>query len=103
MHLDDFLMQWVYLPLAALTGAISSFGQRRIRNMSRGQIGLNIMMSACFSFFVTPWFALEWLGIPETAARKMVALTFLFGFGGHILLPVFIDMLKRLVGKGDVE
>lgn len=103
MHVDDFLLQWVYLPLAALTGAISSFGQRRMRNMTRGQIVLNILMSTSFSFFVTPWFAHEWLGIAETAARQMVAITFLFGFGAHILLPVFIKMLERIVGKGDVE
>lgn len=99
---EDFLIKYLYIPLAALAGAISSLGARRWRNMSKGKIALAILMGSTFALFVTPWVAHEYIGVKEDDARAIVALTYLFAIAAHLILPWIIHRLERLIGTGEM-
>lgn len=103
MSTDEFLLRYVYIPLAAFTGAISSLGARRWRTMSKSKILLAVFMGATFAMFVTPWAAHAIMGIKEDDARGTVALTYLFGIAAHIILPWLIQRIERMIGTGDVQ
>lgn len=103
MDHNDILLRFVYLPLAALTGAISSLGARRWRSMHRGQVAFVLLTGVSFALFVTPYVAHEWVGIREDDARGVVALTYLFGFGAHLLLPWAVRRVMKLTGSENVE
>lgn len=103
MDHNEILLRFVYLPLAALTGAISSLGARRWRQMHKGQVAFVIFTGVTFALFVTPYVAHEWLGVKENDARAVVALTYLFGFGAHLLLPWVVRRIGKLTGSESVE
>lgn len=100
---DDIMVRFVYIPLAALMGAVSSLGARRWRSMTKTKMALAILMGATFAMFVTPWAAREFIGVKEDDARAIVALTYLFAIAAHIILPWIIQKLERLIGTGDMQ
>lgn len=101
MSHEDFMVRYVYIPLAALMGAISSLGARQWRSMTRRKIALAIFMGATFAMFVTPWAAHSFIGVKEGDARATVALTYLFGIAAHIILPWIIQRLEKMIGTGE--
>lgn len=103
MDQHDFLVRYLYIPLAALAGAVSSLGARRWQSMTRTKMVLTIFIGATFAIFVTPWAAHEFIGVREDDARGTVALTYLFAIGAHVLLPWLIQKLERLIGSGDTQ
>lgn len=103
MDQNELLLRYVYIPMAALAGAVSSLGARRWRSMSKGKMLLTILMGASFSIFVTPWAAHEFVNVPEGDARAIVALTYLFAIAAHIILPWLIQRLERIIGSGDAQ
>lgn len=103
MSQDEILLRYVYLPLAAIGGAISSLGARRWRQMGKGQMAFAVFTGVSFALFVTPFVAHSWFGISETDARAIVALTYVFGFGAHLLLPWVIRRVVKLIGSEHLE
>lgn len=100
MSHDDLLMRF-YVGLAALAGAFSSLGARSWRGMTRLRMTITVMTGTLFAVFVTPWAAHAFVGIQEGDARATVALTYLFAFAAHILLPRFVHWLEKIIGTGD--
>ena len=98
MDHNDILLRYVYLPLAALTGAISSLGARRWRQMGRGQIALVIVTVFSFGYFVAPALSHSLFGIDETDARKVAAVVWVFSWGWHVLLPAITARAARAIG-----
>ncbi|KMS58685.1 hypothetical protein [Sphingobium cupriresistens] len=103
MNTDELLVRYLYIPLAALAGAVSSLGARRWRTMTKAKMAMTVLMGATFAIFVTPWAAHEFVGVDEGDARATVALTYLFAIGAHVLLPWLIQKLERLIGAGDTQ
>jgi hypothetical protein len=103
MSQDEILLRYVYVPLAALMGAIPSLGARQWRSMTTRKIVLAIFMGATFAMFVTPWAAHAFMGVKEGDARATVALTYLFGIAAHIILPWIIARLERMIGTGESQ
>ncbi|KMS54730.1 hypothetical protein [Sphingobium cupriresistens] len=103
MNHEDLLVRYLYIPLAALAGAVSSLGARRWRTMTKAKMAMTVLMGATFAIFVTPWAAHQFIGVDESDARGTVALTYLFAIGAHVLLPWLIQRLERLIGAGDAQ
>ena len=100
MTFEELRMQ-AYLFIAAVAGAFSSLGARSWRGMSRTKMAVAVMTGTLFAVFVTPWAAHAFVGIGEGDARATVALTYLFAFAAHILLPRLVHWLERVIGTGD--
>ena len=103
MSEHDWLVRYLYIPLAALMGALSSLGARRWQGMSKGRVTFEVVVHASFAMFVTPWAAQKFVGVSMDDARAIVGLTYLFAFAAPVLLPRFKHWLERLVGTGDTQ
>jgi uncharacterized membrane protein YozB (DUF420 family) len=102
MSHDDLLMRF-YIGIAALAGAFSSLGARSWRGMTRAKMIVTVATGTLFAVFVTPYAAHSFIGIQEGDARATVALTYLFAFAAHILLPRFVHWLEKVIGTGDSQ
>jgi uncharacterized membrane protein YozB (DUF420 family) len=102
MSQDDLLMRF-YIGIAALAGAFSSLGARSWRGMTRTKMLVTVATGTLFAVFVTPYAAHSFIGIQEGDARATVALTYLFAFAAHILLPRFVHWLEKMIGTGDSQ
>lgn len=100
---NDFLPRFVYLPLAALTGALSSLGSRHWRHMTKRKAAFVLVTGVSFGLFVTPFVAHSWLGVQEDDARAIVAITYLMAFGADIMLPWVLRQIRKLAGSETVE
>lgn len=96
----SFMLRYLYIPLAALAGAITSLASSRTNTMTKTDMFLTFTVGFSFAIFVTPWIATSWFGIENTNVRAIAGLTYVFGAGSNILLPVLIDHFKRVVGAG---
>lgn len=103
MNHDEWMVRYIYIPLAALTGAVSSLGARKWQTMGTAQIALSLVMGTSSAIFLTPWIAHQFLGIDEKDARAAVGLTFLVGFSAFLLLPRLTDWLMKFFGTGDAR
>lgn len=103
MSKDELLVRWIYIPLAALMGAVSSLGARKWRHMNRTQVVLTLIMGTTSAIFVTPWAAHQFFGVKEDDARAIVALTYLFGFGAFIFLPKLTEWMIKFFGPGETR
>ena len=103
MDHNEMLLRYVYIPLAALSGSISSFGARRWQTMSKSRVFLTIMTGFSFAAFVAPWMAHRFIGISEDDARGVVAITYLSGIGGHLLIPAILKWMERVIGAGEAK
>lgn len=100
---DDIMVRYLYVPLAALMGALSSLGAKRWRGMSRGRLTFEVLTHASFAMFVTPWAAHRFIGVSMNDAREIVGLTYLFGFAAPVLLPKLKTWLEGKTGTGDEQ
>lgn len=98
MDFHDFLLRYLYIPLAAIAGAITALASSKTSKMTRTDMLLTFTVGFSFAIFVTPWIATSWFGIESTNVRAIAGLTYVFGAGSNILLPVLIDHFKRVVG-----
>lgn len=103
MDHDEWMVRYVYIPLSAFMGAVSSLGARKWRSMSRLQIALTVIMGTSSAIFLTPWAAHRFFGVQEDDARGVVALTYLFGFGAFIILPRLTEWMLKILGTGDTQ
>jgi hypothetical protein len=97
---QHFLLRHFYIPLAAVAGAITSLASAKTQKMSRFDLLMTFVAGFSFAIFVTPWIAISWFGIVDTNVRAIAGLTYIFGAGSNILLPVLIGHFKRVVGNG---
>lgn len=91
-----------YILMAAFAGAITALGFTRWKEMTRSEIALTFTIGFSFAIFVTPWLATAAFGIPDSNIRAVAALTYIFGSGSNILLPVIIRWVGRFFGGGEV-
>lgn len=103
MSKDELLVRYVYIPLAALMGAVSSLGARKWRQMNRAQIIMTLIMGTTSAIFLTPWVAHKFFDVREDDARAIVALTYLFGFGAFIFLPKLTEWMGKVFGAGESQ
>ena len=103
MDHNDILARFVWFPLAALTGALSSLGARQWRNMSRGQMAFTVLTGFGFGYFVAPAIASGLFGIPENDVRNVCAVIWGMSFGWHVLLPVMVKRAAKLFGSETFE
>lgn len=103
MSKDELLVRYVYIPLAALMGAVSSLGARKWRQMNRWQVILTVTMGTSSAIFLTPWAAHQFFDVREDDARAIVALTYLFGFGAFIILPRLTEWMTKVLGAGETR
>lgn len=89
-----------YVGMAAMAGAITALAFTRWRELTRGEILLTLAAGFSFAVFVTPWVAEQFLGIDGSNVRAIAALTYIFGSGSNILLPILIKWTGRLFGNG---
>lgn len=97
--IHDFMLRYVYIPLAAIAGSISALASAKTQQMNRTDILLTFAAGFSFAIFVTPWLAVSVFGVNENNVRAIAGLTYIFGAGSNILLPVLIEQLKRVVGS----
>lgn len=90
-----------YIAMAALAGAITALAFTRWRELTRAEIVLTLVAGFSFAVFVTPWVAESFLGINSNNIRAVAALTYIFGSGSNILLPMLIRWVGRLFGNGE--
>lgn len=93
-------MRYMYIPLAAIAGAITALASSGTQKMTKTDMFLTFTVGFSFAIFVTPWIAISWFGIEDTNVRAIAGLTYVFGAGSNILLPVLIERFKRLVASG---
>lgn len=94
------LFRYTYVLMAALAGAVTALAFSKWRDLSRGEILLTLVAGFSFAVFVTPWAAEQFLGLEDNNVRGIAALTYIFGSGSNILLPVLIRWTGRLFGNG---
>jgi len=99
----DTFMRHGYIALAAIAGAITALGSAHWREMKPAEIMLMLITGFSFAIFVTPWVAHSIFGIDEGNTRAIAGLTYLFGSGWNLLLPVAIRKIKRMLGDGDAQ
>ena len=87
-----------YVAMAALAGAITALAFTRWKTLTRTEITLTLMAGFSFAVFVTPWVAQAFFGIPDSNVRAIAALTYIFGSGSNILLPMLIRWVGRAFG-----
>lgn len=90
-----------YIAMAALAGAITALAFTRWRTLSRTEIALTLVAGFSFAVFVTPWVAESFFGIASTNVRAIAALTYIFGSGSNILLPMLIRWVGRAFGNSE--
>lgn len=88
----------VYLAAAALAGAVTSLSLLSWQTMTRMEIIMTLMVGFSFAVFVTPYIAHELLGVPPSNIRLVAALTYMFGSGCNVLLPLMIRRISRMLG-----
>lgn len=93
----QYLARYVYVPLAAVAGAITALASSRTQKTTGGEMLLTFIVGFSFAIFVTPWIAINWFSIPETDNRAIAGLTYVFGAGSNILLPVLINRFRRAI------
>lgn len=91
-----------YVTVAAAAGAITALAFTKWRDLTRTEILLTLLAGFSFAIFVTPWVAQSFLGIEPSNVRAIAALTYIFGSGSNILLPVLIQWITRVV-RGNSE
>jgi hypothetical protein len=95
VDLHEFLVRYGYIPLAAIAGAITSLAVARSQDMTKTDMVLTFTVGFSFAIFVTPWIAVSVFGIEAANIRAIAGLTYVFGAGSNILLPVLIDWVKH--------
>lgn len=103
MEDNGFFLRFGYITLAALAGAITALAFRSWREMTRAEIVLTLTAGFSFAIFVTPWLAESVFGVPTTNVRAIAALTYIFGSGSNILLPLVIRWIGRVFGNGEAK
>lgn len=98
---DHRLLTMGYITLAAMAGAITALAFRSWREMSKAEIILTLVVGFSFAIFVTPWLAETVFGIDAGNVRAVAALTYIFGSGSNILLPMIIRWVGRIFGHGE--
>lgn len=96
-------LRYSYVALAALAGAITALAFKSWREMSRTEISLTLVAGFSFAIFVTPWLAESVFGVHPTNVRAIAALTYIFGSGSNILLPLIIRWVGRVFGNGETK
>lgn len=101
--MDDhgLLFRFGYVLMAAAAGAITALAFTRWKEMTRSEIALTLVIGFSFAIFVTPWLASSVFGIEDSNIRAIAALTYIFGSGSNILLPVIIRWVGRFFGNGE--
>lgn len=92
-----------YVAMAAAAGAITALAFARWRELTRAEIMLTLVAGFSFAVFVTPWVAEAFLGIADSNVRAIAALTYIFGSGSNILLPMLIRWVGRAFGTGETK
>lgn len=87
-----------YVAMAAMAGAITALAFTRWRELTRAEIAMTLVAGFSFAVFVTPWVAQAFLGIDDSNVRGIAALTYIFGSGSNILLPMLIRWVGRAFG-----
>jgi len=90
-----------YVAMAAAAGAITALTFTRWRTLSVAEIVLTLIGGFSFAIFVTPWAAEQFFGIEDDNVRAIAAMTYLFGVGSNVLLPMIIRWIGRVLGSGD--
>jgi hypothetical protein len=85
-----------YVGMAALAGAITALAFVKWKELSRGEILLTLVAGFSFAVFVTPWVAETFFGVEPTNVRALAAMTYIFGSGSNILLPLLIRSIGRV-------
>lgn len=96
--LRDWMMHYVYIPMAALAGAITALASSKVNEMTRTEMFLTVIAAFSFAIFVTPWIAVSWFKIDPNNVRAIAGLTYVFGSGANVLLPTLIRNMKKMVG-----
>lgn len=97
------LFRYTYVMMAAVAGAVTALAFSKWRDLTRGEIILTLLAGFSFAVFVTPWVAQQFLGLDDDNVRGIAALTYIFGSGSNILLPVVIRWTGRAFGGGMKE
>lgn len=103
--MDDYreTFRFGYVTTAAMAGAITALAFTRWRTLTRTEIALTLLAGFSFAVFVTPWVAHSIFGIDDGNIRAVAALTYIFGSGSNILLPMVIRWVGRAFGNGDPQ
>jgi hypothetical protein len=97
---DSFLRN-LYFAMSALCGSITALAYMKWKEMSRGEVALNVFLGLAFAFVVGPWIAHAWIGISENDARAICVISYMCGAGWPVIIPPMIGWLKRLVPGQD--
>lgn len=89
-----------YVAMAAAAGAITALAFTRWKQLTPIEIALTLIAGFSFAVFVTPWVAHTLFGIEADDIRAIAALTYIFGSGSNILLPLLIRWVARSFGSG---
>lgn len=92
-----------YVAMAAVAGAITALAFHKWKEMSPTEIVLTFVAGFSFAVFVTPWVANSLFQVPDDNVRAIAALTYIFGSGSNILLPVIIRWIGRAFGHGEAR
>ncbi|PCG09643.1 hypothetical protein COA17_07225 [Sphingomonas ginsenosidimutans] len=95
------LLRYGYIALAAVSGAFTALSFVRWKDMGAMELTLTLLGGFSFAIFVTPWIAHEVMGVEDSNVRAIAALTYVFGSGSNILLPLVIGWVKRILGSGE--
>lgn len=90
-----------FLSIAAFAGAITSLAATKWKDLSLAEIVLTLVAGFSFAVFVTPWVASAFFGVSNSDVQALAALTYIFGSGSNILLPLLIRWISRVFGSGE--
>lgn len=98
---DGSLLKGAYIGMAAIAGAVTALALTQWKDLTRTEIAMTFVVGFSFAIFVTPWLASAVFGIDSSNVRAVAGLTYIFGSGSNILLPVIIRWVGRIVGHLD--
>lgn len=97
------LFRYTYVMMAAIAGAVTALAFSKWKDLTKGEIFLTLLAGFSFAVFVTPWVAHQFFGLDDENVRATAALTYIFGSGSNILLPLIIRWTGRAFGNGGMK
>lgn len=98
MDIDNPVVRYLYLLVAAIGGAIVSLSLTNWQQMTNKQLAMAILVGVLFAIFGVPWLVGDIMGVDIAPLRVACGITFFGAVAAPSLIPPIITRIRKWGG-----
>lgn len=98
MDHESTLLRYVYIGMAAISGAIVSLSLMPWQKMTKGERGMAIFVGTAFALFGVPWIVGSLMNVDITPLRVACGITFVGAVGAPSFIPRLVQFINKKFG-----